>query len=144
MWIFFALGASVLWGLSYVLFEQIYKKISVATALGLVCLVIFAVMTIWAWLSGNLRPDLTALASSKKLLWLFIGGTITALIADLFIGLSIHGKNATLAGLVEISYPIFIVLFAYLLFKEQQINTAAIIGGLLIFAGVFVVYFFNR
>ena len=64
--------------------------------------------------------------------------------ADLMIALSISTKNATLAGLVEISYPLFIALFAYFLFKETQINAAIIIGGLLIFSGIFVIYYFNR
>ncbi len=144
MWIIFALLASVLWGLSYVLFEQIYKKVSVVTSLAIVCFVIFAVMAAWSYLSGNLKPDLAVLTSSKKMFWLFACATLTALLAELFIGLSIHAKNATLAGLIEISYPIFIVLFAYFLFKEQQLNLPTIIGGLLVFIGVFVIYFFNK
>lgn len=69
---------------------------------------------------------------------------MSALVADVFIGLSIHAKNATLAGLIEISYPIFIVIFAYFLFKEHQLNTATVFGGLLVFVGVFIIYFFNR
>ena len=144
MWIVFALSASVLWGLSYVLFEQVYKKMSIVTSLSLVCLVMFVVFGIWSLLGGYFKPDLAALTSSKRLFWIFAAGTLTALVADLFIGLSIHGKSATLAGLIEISYPIFIALFAYFLFKEHQLNTATVIGGLLVFVGVFVIYFFNR
>jgi uncharacterized membrane protein len=144
MWVIFSLAASVLWGLSYVLFEQIYKKVAVTTALAITCLVMFIVMVLASYFQGRLTVDLTAITSSKKLLWLVAAGVGTALLADLFIGLSIHAKNATLAGLIEISYPIFIALFAYLLFKENQINTATIIGGLLVFAGVFVIYFFNK
>lgn len=144
MWIIFALAASVLWGLSYVLFEQIYQKVAVTTALALTCLVMFVFMTAASFLEGRLKVDLAAIGSSKKLLWLVVAGIATALLADWAIGLSIHAKNATLAGLIEISYPIFIALFAYFLFKENQINTATIIGGILVFAGVFVIYFFNR
>ena len=144
MWIVFALGASVLWGLSYVLFEQVYKKISIMTALWIVCLIMFGAMLIGSILTGSLKPDMFAIQSSKKLQWLLLGGIATAILADVFIALSITNKNATLAGLVEISYPIFIALFAYLLFKQTQLNTATIIGGILIFTGVFIIYFFNR
>lgn len=144
MWIIFALGASILWGLSYILFEQVYKKISIMTALWIVCLIMFFVMLLGSFLAGNLKPDLAAIQSSKKLQWLLISGIATAILADVFIALSITNKNATLAGLVEISYPIFIALFAYLLFKQNQLNTAALIGGLLIFAGVFIIYYFNK
>ena len=144
MWIFYSLAASVLWGLSYVLFEQIYKKISVTTGIAVACLVIFIVMALSSLFSGHLKNELVEIASSKKLFWLLAGGVATALFADLFIGLSIHAKSATLAGLIEISYPIFIALFAYFLFKENQVTTATIIGALLIFSGVFIIYFFNR
>lgn len=144
MWIFFALSASILWGLSYVLFEQIYKKVAVTTALAITCLVMFIFMSIASYAEGRLKLDLASIYSSKKLLWLMAAGVVTALLADWSIGLSIHAKSATLAGLIEISYPIFIALFAYLFFKESQLNAATIIGGLLIFAGVFLIYFFNK
>lgn len=144
MWIIFALGASVLWGLSYILFEQIYKKVSVATSLAIVCFVMFFVMLAISYFRGEIKPDITAITSSKKLMWLMAGGTLTAIVADVCIALSITTKNATLAGLVEISYPLFIALFAYLLFKENQLTISTSIGGLLIFSGVAVIYFFNK
>lgn len=144
MWIIFALSASVLWGLSYILFEQIYKKISIATSLAIVCFVMFFVMLLISYFQGALKTDLMAIVSSKKLMWLVAGGTLTAIIADVCIALSIVTKNATLAGLVEISYPLFIALFAYLLFKENQLTLSTFIGGLLIFSGVAVIYIFNK
>jgi drug/metabolite transporter (DMT)-like permease len=144
MWIIFALSASVLWGLSYILFEQIYKKISVATALAIVCFFMFFVMLTVSYFKGALKTDLATVAASKKLMWLVAGGTATAIIADVCIAFSIVTKNATLAGLVEISYPLFIALFAYLLFKENQLTLSTIFGGLLIFGGIAVIYFFNK
>lgn len=144
MWIIFALSASVLWGLSYILFEQIYKKISVTTSLAIVCFVMFFVMLLISYFQGALKADLVAVASSRKLMWLVAAGTITAIVADVCIALSIVTKNATLAGLVEISYPLFITLFAYLLFKENQLTMGVILGGLLVFSGIAVIYFFNK
>ena len=144
MWIIFALSASILWGLSYVLFEQIYKKISVATSLWIVCLIMFFAMLFLSVFSGKIKPDLQAIFQSKKLMWLLAGGVATAIAADLCIAFSITNKNATLAGLIEISYPLFIALFAYLLFKESQLTTATIVGGVLVFSGSFIIYFFNK
>ncbi len=144
MWIIFAVSASVLWGLSYILFEQIYKKISVATALAIICFFMFFIMLAVSYLKGALKADLANVVSSKKLIWLVAGGTLTAIIADVCIALSIVTKNATLAGLVEISYPLFIALFAYLLFKENQLTLGTAIGGLLVFSGIAVIYYFNR
>lgn len=48
------------------------------------------------------------------------------MIAELLIGFSIVAKNATLSGLIEISYPIFIALFSYILFRHT-LNMATII-----------------
>jgi len=68
---------------------------------------------------------------------------LALLIAEIFIGFSITAKSATLAGLVEISYPIFIALFSYLLFKSR-VSVSTLIGGGIIFCGIFVIYYFNR
>lgn len=144
MWIVFALSASVLWGLSNVLFEQIYKKISVSTALAIVTFFMFFIMLAVSYFSGAFKTDLATIVSSKKLMWLVAGGTAAAIIADVCIAFSIVTKNATLAGLIEISYPLFIALFAYLLFKENQLTISTFIGGLLVFSGIAVIYFFNR
>lgn len=143
MWIIFALGASLFWGMSYVLSEEIYKKISVFTSLSIMSLAVFVLTLAMAYFTGNLRPDLVEIASSKRLMWYVLGGIFALLIAELFIGFSIVSKNATLAGLIEISYPIFIALFSYVLFKNN-ITTPTIIGGLIIFTGVFVIYYFNH
>lgn len=143
MWILFALGASLFWGLTYVFNEQVYKKISVFTSLGIASLVIFIITLLISYFSGNLKPDLFSIVSSKQLLWYVIGGIVVLLIAELFIGFSITAKSATLAGLVEISYPIFIALFSYLIFKSK-ITIPTIIGGVVVFIGIFIIYYFNR
>lgn len=144
MWILFAIGASVFWGLTYVFNEQVYKKISVLTSLALASLVIFIITLALSYFSNNLKPDLISIASSKKLLLFVVLGIIALLIAELFIGFSITAKNATLSGLIEISYPIFIALFSYILFKNTQLTTSVLIGGILIFAGIFIIYSFNK
>lgn len=143
MWVLFAVSASLFWGLTYVFNEQVYAKISIFTSLSITSFVI-AIITFFISLSlGTLRLDLVALTSSKTLFFYFIGGIVALLIAEIFIGFSIIAKSATLAGLVEISYPIFIALFSYILFKNN-VTTPTIIGGIIIFLGIFVIYFFNK
>lgn len=144
MWILLALAASILWGLTYVINEQVYKKISVTTSLVLTNLGLFLVLLAVALTTGIFKKDLGVIAKSPKLMALIAAETLTFVLAELCIGYSITHKNATLAGLVEISYPIFIVLFAYLLYKQNQLTTATIIGGAFIFIGVFVIYYFNK
>lgn len=144
MWVFFALGASVLWGLTYVINEQIYKKISIITSLGITSLFAAVALLLIAFQSGILKSDLAVIVGSKQLLRLITVEAIVLIIAELFIGLSITSKNAALSGLIEISYPIFIVIFAYLFFKEAQINTYTFFAGGLIFLGVIIIYYINK
>ena len=53
-------------------------------------------------------------------------------------------KNPTLASLIEISYPIFVVVFAWLFFREMQLNAMTLFGGLLVLAGVSVIILGER
>ncbi len=144
MWIALALGASVFWGITYVINEQVYKKISIITSLGITSLFTAIVLLLVAYGSGLLKTDILTITGSKRLIGLILAEIIFLTLAELFIGLSITNKNAALAGLVEISYPIFIVIFAYLLFRENQISVSTVTGGVLIFIGVFIIYYFNK
>lgn len=144
MWGIYALMASLLWGLTYVLNEQIYKKISLTTSLALTSLLLFFAMTTASILTNKLPHDIESIVSSKKLLLLVLAEIIALALAEIFIAFSITSKNATLAGMIEVSYPLFISLFAYLLFRENQISHSIILGGLLIFSGVCIIYHFNK
>ncbi len=144
MWIIFALGASMLWGLTYTLSEKIYAKISIPTSLGISSVVSGLGILLFAWIMGLIGRDIATLAGSAKLSRMLIAETIALALAEISVGMAIATKNATLAGMVEISYPIFIGLFTYLIFRESHVNTSVYIGGLLIFTGVFVIYYFNR
>jgi len=142
MWILFAFGASLFWGMSYVLSEEIYKQISVFTSLSIMSFAVFILTLIVTCITGDLKPDLIEIVYSKRLMWYVLGGIMALFAAELFIGFSITSKNATLAGLIEISYPIFIAIFGYILFKNS-VTTGTIIGSIIIFTGVFVIYYAN-
>ncbi len=143
MWIILALGASLFWGLTYVFNQEVYKKISIFSSIALISLVTFVVTFAAAYFSGVIKTDIDAILSSRRLLGYVLASIGAFLIAELLIAYSISAKNATLAGLIEISYPIFIALFSYILFKNN-VSLPTILGGVLIFIGVFVIYYFNR
>lgn len=143
MWIVYALGASMLWGLTYILGEQIYKKISISTSLAITCAGTVIAMLVLAVSRGVLKKDVAAIVASPTLRNLVIAETVVFVLAEICIALSISTKNATLAGLVEISYPVFIAVFAYLLFNEKSIDMATFAGAFLIFSGIYVIYHFH-
>jgi len=144
MWFVYATLASAFWGLTYVLSEQVFKHVSVVTALAINAAFIAFIAGLAAVATGAWRTDLVTITSSGRVAGLVVAGALVLVVAEIFIALSITHKNASLAGLVEISYPLFIALFAFLLFKESQLTIPTALGGLLILSGVVVVYWFSR
>ncbi len=76
--------------------------------------------------------------SAGDLGWLLLA-LVAATAAGLLIFLSIGAKNATLASLIEVTYPIFTAFFAWMLFRQATLNTATVVGAALIFLGVLIV-----
>ena len=144
MWIIFSILAAVVWGFDYLFAEKVLKNISVLSFMSLQLFFAFIISFLVLMLSGTFKKDLVAMGSSRQLAAYLVAGVIAFTAGNFLILTSINAKNATLAGMIEISYPLFIALFAYLLFKENQINLGTLVGALLIFSGVFVIYFFNK
>lgn len=144
MWFILALLASVFWGATYVLNEKAFEYISVTTSLAIGLFFGCIVMAALSVFQGNLSSDIHTLFTSRRALWLVIGGTATFIVADWLIAASIHEKNATLASLIEITYPVFIIIFAYIFFREVQMNVMIAMGGTLAFVGVALVYWGSK
>lgn len=144
MWLLYATFASVFWGITYSLNEQLYKHISIFSSFVLISALSTVAFTIIALANGTFQKDMSTLASNNLALILIVSSASAFILAEVFIGLSITGKNATLAGLIEISYPIFIILFSYLIFRESHLNLGTLLGGALVFFGIASIYLFNR
>jgi drug/metabolite transporter (DMT)-like permease len=124
-WYLAALGAAVAWGIHYPL-----------TALPIVLLAPF--------FYRRLGADLAALAAmSAAERWTVLALAATSLAGAVFLFLSIAAKNATLAALLEITYPVFVALFAWLLFREVHWNASVLAGAVLVFTGVAVIIWHN-
>jgi drug/metabolite transporter (DMT)-like permease len=144
MWFWLSIGAAVLWGLDYALTGQVLKKISFPTLLVIELLFGFIVTAIVAMATGGWKQDFVSLSTSKSLLFFVAVIVICFVIANLMITASIQEKGASIASLIEISYPFFVVLFSWFLFKDESVNTATLLGGVLVFMGVSIIYIFNR
>src|SRR5260370_9254551 len=77
--------------------------------------------------------------------WSVIGLVVLYLVfgtgAYLFNALAINQKNATLASLLEISYPLFIILFTAIFFRQIHLNLFGATGAVLILLGCVLVVF---
>ena len=144
MWLIYSLLSAVIWGANYLFYEKILSRISVSTLYFIDLTIGAIVFLIFASLSGTFIKDLQMIQHSKNLLLLVLATVITSILANLFIALAIQSKNATLSTLIEISYPIFIILLAWILFKENNLTPSVILGGGLIFTGIAVIYIYNK
>ncbi|MEO6848510.1 MAG: DMT family transporter [Chthoniobacterales bacterium] len=141
MWILFALAASVIWGINYAASGRVLSRgVSPSTLFFLDFLFGLGAISIVLAVTGKfgkISEEVRLLGADWK--WLLIAMACSTA-AGLLIFMAIEGKNATVASLIEISYPLFVALFAWLLFREIQFNWQTAIGGILILTGVCVVW----
>lgn len=144
MWIVYSLVAAIFWGLDYTLTGKVLERIQFSTLLTIELFFGFLAMLGLVLASGSYTTDVpTLLFSSKKTIAYIALIIICFNIANVFIVLSIGKGNATLSGLIEISYPLFIALFSWLLFGQVTVNLGTSLGGGLIFLGILTIYLFN-
>ncbi|WP_131795815.1 DMT family transporter [Fluoribacter gormanii] len=138
MWFIFAAFAAILWGLNYALTEKILHGISSITLLALemfIGTIVFASISFFS----TMKEDLSLLATNIELLWLTIIGVIIALMANYFIFSSINLKNATTAGIIELMYPLFTIIFTWYLYGQNHLTLSLFMGSLFIFIGVIII-----
>ena len=145
MWIVYALAAAIIWGISYAASGRVIER-------GITPLVFFFLYTLFGAAAaagaltltgktGTLLSEVRALGTDW--VWLVVA-VVSSAAGGLLIYMAIGEKNATLASLIEISYPFFVAVFAWLFFRETQFNWPTILGGILILGGVAVVFFGER
>lgn len=142
MWLVYAIAAAIIWGLSYTLDGKILENgISPLVLLAAQCMfgaIVFTTLS-YFYSSPNLWSTLTA--KNNNNLWLFICTVIVVNLGSFLIVLSMQAKNSTVAALIELAYPLFTILFTFLLFKENYLNKVTAIGGSLVLLGVMIIAF---
>ena len=141
-WYQAALGAAVVWGIHYPLIAHALKRVSLVSVLLLTAI---GVLLLVPFFLRDLRADyatLLALSWPERLPLLALALTSLAGSALLFV--SIGEANATLASLIEISYPVFVAVFSYLLFGRRELNASMVAGAALVFIGLAVIIANNR
>src|SRR5262245_42123567 len=138
MWLIFAIIAAILWGLNYSLAERILLRITPLTLVTVELWIGTLMFTLISYFT-SLKKDLLILATEPSTRWLTLAEAIVVVVASFFIVSSIHLKNATVAGIIELTYPLFTILFTWFFFHQIHVNTSVIIGGVLIFVGVVII-----
>lgn len=133
-WYVTALGAAVMWGIHYPLLGNALRTFSPASVMLMtVAPAVFIVPLFYREIAADCRAFLSMGWEARAAI-LAIPATGAA--ATVLLLLSIGRKNATLASLVEISYPLFVALFSYVIFRENHLNPSVVAGAALVFAGI--------
>ena len=140
-WYVTALGAALIWGLHYPLVDFALKRISIYSVLLLTVLPVLLLMPVYMRDVSRDLDTLRTLPAAEQAMIAAIG--VTSLLGAVLLYLSIAGKNATLASLIEITYPVFVAFFAFVLFRHIHLNTSVIIGGLMVIAGAGLIIYNN-
>ena len=140
-WYVTAVGAALIWGVHYPLLDHALKRLSLFTVLFLTVLPVLAAAPFF---HATLSADLGALQKMGwNERWAILLIPLTSLAGAVLLFQAISDKNATLASLIEITYTLFVALFAWLLFRQVHFNLSVLAGALLVFAGVAIIILNN-
>lgn len=134
--LFYAIGAAVVWGLVYTIDQKILSEVSPIALLFINSVTTAVIMLPFLFFSnGSIRAILT---TGKTSLLLIFGAIALAALANFFIFSGIKSLSASTASIIEVSYPFFVVLFSFIIFRAVP-NIYFFLGGALIFVGTFVI-----
>ena len=139
-WWGYALLSAACWGIQYVLMETLFRRVDFAAAFSFLSLANGILVAAVLWILYP-RQNWWRLGESWSVIGLVLLYLIFGTGAYLFNALAINQKNATLASLLEISYPLFIILFTALFFREIHLDLVGMIGAMLILLGCVLVVF---
>lgn len=140
-WFWFALAAALMWGVGYNLAEHLMRKgVSVAGIIVIEAFMILPFYMLAAWQTGRFGEDVAILRMDTMAIVTLIISAIALFGGNLMILYGIDNKNASLANLIGITYPFFVVLFSWLLFRQVDMTIWTVMGGLLILSGAALIY----
>lgn len=141
LWFFLALGASICWGLAYTIDGRLIGQGLPGSFLLLLSgCAMLPFLALFSWQTGGFQKGLDFMAEDKAR-WALLVVSMTSVLAGRFLMFeSIRHKNVSLASLIEISYPVFIILFTWFLFREFHLNAASALGGVMVLGGVALIY----
>jgi drug/metabolite transporter (DMT)-like permease len=141
-WYVPAIAAAVVWGLHYPLIEHALKRVSLTSVVLLTAAPMALVALAFPSRLANDWRTFTALSGAER--GLIVAIALTSLLGTVLLYLAVRGRNATLASLIEISYPAFVAVFAWALFRDWQLNAGVLLGAALVFAGTAIIIFASR
>jgi drug/metabolite transporter (DMT)-like permease len=128
---------AVLYAVYYVFLQEIFGKLSLSVVLltnGLLFTILALLARLFSW------DDLSfAALKEPRMLWSFVALIALSIVLQVTHYFALKNTSATYMAFAEISYPLFIPIFAYLLFARQELSPSISIGGGLILLGSIII-----
>lgn len=142
-WWVFSILAAILWGLHFNLVVKVSNVLpkDIYTPLTLFAITSVSFIVLLPFIYHKLAANLLILwqaGNGIKLSVLVLVFTALFAACCLFIAMQLS-PNPTVAALLDITYPVFIAVIAWLLYRENHLDWAVLAGGGLIFSGVMLI-----
>ncbi len=137
---FFPLIAACFYGLAYVFFEKVIAGINLTTFY-FTGATMMMITSICYGLWNHQSVSYAFAKETPSLLVMLVLGVMISSLGWLFTTHGIKGTSAVYAAMGEISYPLFTVLFAFLLFGVRNWGLTTLLGGAMIMAGSFILVY---
>lgn len=141
-WYVAAIGAAVTWGIYYPLVDMALKRISLFSVILLSMIPVLLVTPLFLKVISDDIEAVKSLSVSEQ--WIIASLGLIGLFGEVMVYLAISGKNATLASLIEMTYPLFVVIFAYVFYKQMHVTASVFIGGLMVLVGSGLIIYNNK
>lgn len=136
-WYVWALLGAFIWGIHYNFLAKVMQVASPITAYFIpTILLLLGLPFYYKILIDDIRD---ILASTTEIKAMTVAIAFTSIVGSISVYKAIHGSNATLASLIEITYPLCVALFAYFILKETHLSVVDVVGGLLIISGTGII-----
>ena len=135
--IIWALIASITWGLLYNIDQKLLIKSSPLTMFFIGGIMQIIVLIPYMFTQSG-KADIELILSDKTQLGLLFFAEMLCIIAGIAILYAVKNLTAPVASIFEISYPIFVAVFYYLL-KNGTLDVKFGVGATFIFIGIIIV-----
>lgn len=142
LWLGLATFAAVCWGVVYTVSGKVMERIEPLQLMWILAIIEAAGITLWFSFKkdGGFAFAGVVMNDISLLKWTLVVVALTFL-SNLLIWYSVTKLNASVAAMIEISYPLFTVLAAWILFKEVQVGPVAVTGCVVVIFGIAMIYF---
>jgi len=142
-WWIFSIIAAVLWGFHFNLVVKVSKVLpkDIFTPLTIFMITSVSILLLLPFTYQKVFTNLFTLwQAGKDIRISVIALVFTAIIAAnlLYIAMQLS-PNATVAALLDITYPVFVAIVAWLLYRENHLDWTVLAGGALIFSGAMLI-----